>query len=174
MNEADQTSNRRHLFRVAAAGGAALSLLGTALAWARSLVPNVLYEPPLRRRIGLPKRFPEGHTYLSDEKIFVIRKEGKVRALSAVCTHLGCTVGTQGEGYHCPCHGSSFSADGGNTGGPAPRPLPWHPLEIGGGGVLIVDLGTEVGPEQELVIEGGAEAGDGDPKKAEPSKGEKR
>ena len=70
MNEAGKTSNRRHLFRVAAAGGAALSLLGTALAWARSLVPNVLYEPPLRRRIGLPSRFPEGHTYLSDEKIF--------------------------------------------------------------------------------------------------------
>jgi cytochrome b6-f complex iron-sulfur subunit len=171
VNEAAKTSNRRHVFRIVAGAGAAVSLLGTALAWARSLVPNVLYEPPVRRRVGLPKRFPEGHTYLSDEKVFLIRKEGKIRALSAICTHLGCTVGTQGEGYHCPCHGSTFSADGGNTGGPAPRPLPWHPVELGGGGVLIVDLGTEVGPEQELVLEAPPASGTGEPKDGKPVKG---
>lgn len=47
-----------------------------------------------------------------------------VIALSAVCTHLGCSVNYQpGAGILCPCHGSSFALSGAVTGGPAPSPL---------------------------------------------------
>ena len=47
-----------------------------------------------------------------------------VVALSAVCTHAGCTVGYAGnQSLHCPCHGSSFSSTGAVTAGPASRPL---------------------------------------------------
>jgi len=161
MSEAGgQGPDRRGLLKGFAIGGAAVGVAVHAIAWMRSLVPNVLREPPTRRRIGEPGRFPQGHTYLADEKIFVIREEESVRALSAICTHLGCTVGTQGEGYHCPCHGSTFAADGEATGGPAPRALPWHPVEVGGGGSLIVDLGVEVGPEVALVLEARAPKAD--------------
>ena len=152
MRAGGEQPSRRGLLKAAAVGGAIVGLLTHALAWARSLVPNVLYEPPTRRRLGPAERFPDGHTYLPDDKIFVIRKDGRIRAVSAICTHLGCTVGTKGEGYHCPCHGSTFSADGTATGGPAPRALPWHPIELGGGGELIVDLGREVGADEALVI----------------------
>ncbi|MDJ0520576.1 MAG: ubiquinol-cytochrome c reductase iron-sulfur subunit [Planctomycetota bacterium] len=138
--------SRRWMLRTLAVGGAFAGGLAHVWAWSRSLVPNVLYEPPKQRRLGAPTRFPEGTTFLQEEKIFVVRKGDVLRALSAVCTHLGCTVGAQEAGYHCPCHGSFFDAEGTNTGGPAPRPLPWHPLSLRGG-ALIVDLGTEVGPE---------------------------
>ena len=87
-------------------------------------MPNVLYEPPTRRRLGPADRFPDGHTYLPDDKIFVIRKEGRIRAVSAICPHLGCTVGTKAEGYHCPCHGSKFDPQGNVLSGPAPRAEP--------------------------------------------------
>ncbi|HEY0492358.1 MAG TPA: ubiquinol-cytochrome c reductase iron-sulfur subunit [Candidatus Dormibacteraeota bacterium] len=50
---------------------------------------------------------------------------GKVEALSARCTHLGCTVHwvAAANRFQCPCHGSQFAADGSVLHGPAERPL---------------------------------------------------
>jgi menaquinol-cytochrome c reductase iron-sulfur subunit len=115
-------------------------------------VPNVRREPPAKRRLGSPDRFPLGHTFLADHQVFLIRDEKGFRALSAVCTHLGCTVGRSGDGYHCPCHGSAFAEDGKNTAGPAPRPLYWRPVTLTGGGSLVVDMESEVAPEVRLPL----------------------
>lgn len=153
MSADEKGTTRRNVLWHAAAAGAAVGFFAHLLAWGRSLAPRIRYEPPKRRRIGKPADFPEGHTFLVELKLFVLREKNVFRAVSAVCTHLGCTVGREGEGYHCPCHGSTFSADGTNTGGPAPRPLPWHPLTLAGGGTLVVDLGAEVASDQGLEIE---------------------
>jgi Rieske Fe-S protein len=53
-------------------------------------------------------------------------KQGKPHALSAACTHLGCTVtwNNAERTWDCPCHGSIFSADGSIIHGPAVAPLP--------------------------------------------------
>lgn len=52
---------------------------------------------------------------------------GEFLALSAICTHQGCVIAPSRVGFLCPCHGSSYDAEGRNTGGPAPRPLPRFP-----------------------------------------------
>ncbi len=57
-----------------------------------------------------------------EEKIAVWRApDGTARAVSASCTHKGCTVTWNNAGgtWDCPCHGSIFEADGTVVHGPA-------------------------------------------------------
>ncbi len=50
----------------------------------------------------------------------------QVSAVSAVCTHAGCTVdySSSARTLDCPCHGSRFDPSGGVLHGPAQAPLP--------------------------------------------------
>jgi len=49
-------------------------------------------------------------------------------ALTAICTHEGCTVsGFANSVYVCPCHGSEFSTSGSVVQGPASSPLKQFP-----------------------------------------------
>jgi cytochrome b6-f complex iron-sulfur subunit len=146
--------SRRDLLRTAALGCAALGCLGHLAAAGGALSPRVRYEPPRERRLGPASRFPPGITFLREERLFILREEDQLRALSAACTHLGCTVDKTELGFRCPCHGSAFSADGVNLSGPAPRPLPWRPLRLAGDGSVIVDLGGEVAASAHLVVGG--------------------
>ncbi|HSK93576.1 MAG TPA: Rieske (2Fe-2S) protein [Candidatus Angelobacter sp.] len=45
---------------------------------------------------------------------FVVNDGGEVRALSAICTHMGCTLRFRPEqqDLRCPCHGASFDLAG--------------------------------------------------------------
>jgi glycine/D-amino acid oxidase-like deaminating enzyme/nitrite reductase/ring-hydroxylating ferredoxin subunit len=58
--------------------------------------------------------------------------DGQVHSLSAICTHLGCTVefNPADVTWDCPCHGSRFAADGTVIHGPANRNLPPGPEEL--------------------------------------------
>ena len=136
----------------------------------RALVPNVLYEPSLRFKVGTPDRFPEGVTFLEDRRLFIFRNQKMFYAISGVCTHLGCTVKMiqlnqpqkvviRGESteerweFHCPCHGSKFYAEGTPYAGPAPVPLAWYRLEIAADdGQLIVNLMEPVNQDFRLTV----------------------
>ncbi len=58
-------------------------------------------------------------------------EDGKVHAVSATCTHMGCIVGwNEAEAsWDCPCHGSRFDVDGSVIEGPATEPL--APVDLG-------------------------------------------
>jgi glycine/D-amino acid oxidase-like deaminating enzyme/nitrite reductase/ring-hydroxylating ferredoxin subunit len=65
-------------------------------------------------------------TRIGVEQCAVYRDEdGTLHALSATCTHLGCTVrfNDAERAWECPCHGSRFAVDGTVLQGPANRPL---------------------------------------------------
>lgn len=61
-------------------------------------------------------------------------------AISAVCTHLGCTLGYQPPAplIVCPCHGGQYNPHTGqNVGGPPPRPLTRFDVSVQPGQVTI-------------------------------------
>jgi cytochrome b6-f complex iron-sulfur subunit len=57
--------------------------------------------------------------------ILVRTASGELRAFSAVCTHLNCTVQYRADLSHiwCACHNGHYDLNGKNIEGPPPRPL---------------------------------------------------
>ena len=63
---------------------------------------------------------------VSDKAVYVLPlKDGVLRVLSPICTHLGCSVpwNEAKQEFICPCHGAVFSKDGARVSGPAPRSM---------------------------------------------------
>lgn len=136
----------RRSFLSFAALGSFFGAMGVSVAGMLRLPkPAVLPGPVRRFKIGFPEQFAAGsETRFEQESFFVFRDAGGIYAISAVCTHLGCSVGRSSEGFACPCHGSRFSPSGEVLGGPAPRALPC--LEVGraADGQLVVYADNEV------------------------------
>ncbi len=71
--------------------------------------------------VGSAKMF----RYKGEPSVAIRVSDKTVRALSAVCTHLGCIVkwdNVKGQ-LVCPCHVAAFDVNGNVVGGPAPMPL---------------------------------------------------
>jgi menaquinol-cytochrome c reductase iron-sulfur subunit len=156
MNEQpNHKLNRRDFLELTLGWCAALfAFVASAAAAARFMIPNVLYEADLRYKALKPEEYPEGATFLPELRVFLIRKGNSFRAVSAVCTHLGCTVNrnADGSGFHCPCHGSQFNENAVVTGGPAPKPLPWFLVALSRDGRIMIDASQPVAPDKYLVI----------------------
>jgi cytochrome b6-f complex iron-sulfur subunit len=101
-----------------AAGGAAFAVLGgrdTRSAFVdpgRSLAPEGEWTAVARVAdlpVGSVARFS---TAAFDG--FLVNDEGEIRALSSVCTHMGCTLAYRPawRDLRCPCHGASFDLYG--------------------------------------------------------------
>jgi thiosulfate dehydrogenase [quinone] large subunit len=91
-------------------------------------------------RLGPANRLPAGqgavYTDPTDGSpdLLIRQPSGELTAMSAVCTHAGCTVGYQNGQIVCPCHGATYDPHSGDvTGGPAPQGLaPKRVVESGG------------------------------------------
>jgi cytochrome b6-f complex iron-sulfur subunit len=62
---------------------------------------------------------------LLEGPVILEKADNEVRALSAICTHLGCTVQLhpKGKKFICPCHQGIYDFNGNVVSGPPPRPL---------------------------------------------------
>ena len=71
--------------------------------------------------------------------ILVRTAEGELKAFSATCTHLECTVQYRDDlqRFWCACHGGQFDLNGINVAGPPPRPLEPYTVNISGDDVVV-------------------------------------
>jgi cytochrome b6-f complex iron-sulfur subunit len=80
--------------------------------------------------------------YLQTKKVAVLRdlnNPEKLLAVNPKCTHQGCDVKwlAAEKRYECPCHSSSFGAEGEVLNGPATKPLAAYSAKIVGTQVLV-------------------------------------
>jgi len=124
------------------------SLLATIAAF---LYPVVRYVLPSKSagviqnsvtaaKVGeLPPNAAKIFKFGSTPAVLVNTAEGTLVALSAVCTHLTCTVRYDGETgtLFCPCHNGRFDLSGNVLSGPPPRPLETYAVEVTGPDVIV-------------------------------------
>lgn len=121
---------RRRLIEIFLGGGLIASLISFLYPVLRYLIP-----PPVAD-LGAEEIVAAKLTELKPNsgKIFrfgnrpgllVMNADGTYRALSATCTHLGCTVQYRSDlrQIWCACHNGIYDLNGRNVSGPPPRPL---------------------------------------------------
>jgi cytochrome b6-f complex iron-sulfur subunit len=123
------------------------------IASARSLFPNVLFEPPQSFKAGFPGEYNVGEVdtrFKDGFGVWIVRNPEGFYALIAVCTHLGCSPNwlAAENKFKCPCHGSGFYMSGVNFEGPAPRPLERARIALADDGQILVDKSVKFQQEK--------------------------
>lgn len=101
--------------------------------------PIKLVEVPAGKPDDIPAdgvrlvQLPEGPVMLE-------KADNEVRALSAICTHLGCTVQWHPEekNFICPCHQGIYDFNGNVVSGPPPRSLEKLQVKVRDGQVFVL------------------------------------
>ena len=144
-----EPTTRRDFLGMAALWSAASALIFAVVGMARLPKAAVLPAPSKKFRVNLPESLAAGTPLVpAGRSVAIFRDAEGIYAVSTVCTHLGCIVRTEADGFHCPCHGSRFAKDGTVVRGPAPKPLSCLAVKKQGSGAYIVDEGTVVPPDR--------------------------
>jgi Rieske Fe-S protein len=71
--------------------------------------------------------------------LLVRTADGEYRAMSAICTHLNCTVQYRSDVREvwCACHNGFYDLNGRNVAGPPPRPLESYDVHIKGDEIFV-------------------------------------
>ena len=141
MRSRDNASapTRRDFLRLATTGLlSAAGLIGIAelirfLGFESEQPPKTVFD------VGLASQYAAGsHTLLREVPAILLSSQAGFRAISLVCTHLGCTVEESDGGFTCPCHSSRYDADGNVMRGPARLPLRQLRVETTADGRLLI------------------------------------
>jgi menaquinol-cytochrome c reductase iron-sulfur subunit len=77
---------------------------------------------------------------ISEKAVYVTKdSQGRLRVLTSICPHLGCTVPWSKEKsrFVCPCHGATFAADGTRVSGPSLRGMDALETSVQDGQLLV-------------------------------------
>jgi cytochrome b6-f complex iron-sulfur subunit len=136
---------RRDFLGLSALWATAAALLFALLGALR--LPRAAVVPMASRkfRVTLPETLATGEAFIPPGRsVAIFRDDQGVFAVSRVCTHLGCLVKSEADGFHCPCHGSRFAPDGKVVKGPAPKALAWLSVTRVAPGSYLIDEGKPV------------------------------
>lgn len=143
--EMKQSLNRREFFSYLSVAWIAFSAACAGLATLafRFSYPNVNFDPEMDFIAGRPGDYEEGvdERWKNGFGVWMVKQEGKLVALSNICTHLGCIPNWLPSElkFKCPCHGSGYYMTGVNFEGPAPRPLERYKISLTAEGTIKVD-----------------------------------
>lgn len=141
LDAQDEVLNRRAFVKmtVALAGAAYAAAIGYPVYRYLATPVNRAAAAGAVTAVQLPgaEKLPLGSAMMfkfgSKPAMLIHHKDGSWVAFDAVCTHLGCTVEYRAaeDDIHCACHGGVYdSKTGKNIGGPPPKPLPVHSVEV--------------------------------------------
>jgi cytochrome b6-f complex iron-sulfur subunit len=136
-------SRRDFMANIILGTGTVLGLGSLAYPFLEYLYPVVppikLVEVPAGKPDDIP---PDGVllVQLPEGPVMLQKTDNEVRALSAICTHLGCTVQWHPEEkkFICPCHQGFYDFNGNVLSGPPPRPLEKLPVKLRDGQVFVL------------------------------------
>ena len=126
-------------------GGGALALVGATLyPIARYLYPPRLAESAVSNVVAaktgeLASNTAKIFRFGNRPGILIHTPQGQLKAFSAVCTHLGCTVqyDTETSIVWCACHNGKFDLNGQVISGPPPRPLDPYQVNVQGEEIIV-------------------------------------
>ncbi len=136
---------RRGFVSLLLGGGFAAMIVSVLYPVIRYLIPPKSGEPttasvtvpwkPAEIRVNSGRIFRFG----SQPGILVRTPGGELRAFSAICTHLNCTVQYREEKQDiwCACHNGVYDLNGKNVSGPPPRPLENYRINAKGDQVVV-------------------------------------
>lgn len=145
MSDTKQSLNRREFFSYLTVGWVMFTaaVAGLASLAFRYSYPNVTFDPEMEFLAGTPADYAAGvdERWKNSYGVWMVNYEGKLVALSNICTHLGCipTWLPAELKFKCPCHGSGYYMSGINFEGPAPRPLERYKISLQADGKIKVD-----------------------------------
>ena len=129
MNRRVFLKRLQRLFYAACGGVLAFPALSF-VAYRKKTTRTVVFSPP------------EQTDYYFKQGVFLVRGDKSFTALSARCTHLGCTVrfDRHRKRFLCPCHQSVYDAAGKRLSGPARDNLQALPVRRRENGDLVVEF----------------------------------
>jgi len=101
-------------------------------------------DMPLNTPVLYKARVTQKTGWVTDYKeyaVYVITDDGEnYKAISNVCTHLGCHVrwNEDQKTFTCPCHNAAFDLNGQVLHGPPPRPLDEMNIKIEDGNIFLL------------------------------------
>jgi cytochrome b6-f complex iron-sulfur subunit len=145
-DDAPDTMSRRSFSALILKGSVATTVLGSFY-----VALSYLHAPRSARATenqpvsaGPASEIPEGESKIVEfagNPVIVIHSKDGFVALSAVCTHLGCTVEFDPKRglIICPCHNGIYDLRGNVLSGPPPRPLPAYGVSVVEGQVTVAE-----------------------------------
>ncbi|MCZ2845454.1 MAG: Rieske 2Fe-2S domain-containing protein [Candidatus Bathyarchaeota archaeon] len=124
------------------------SLIGTILAFLYPIIRFIVPPKQAESVINKVEAAKVGELTPHSFKIFkfgnspgilINTPSGELKAFTAICTHLACTVryDDETETIHCPCHNGRFDLNGNVLSGPPPAPLEEYAVEISNGNIFV-------------------------------------
>lgn len=135
---------RRRLVQMVLGGGLFTSIIAAIYPVLRYLIPPPVADlggdEVVAGKVGDLK--PNGSKIVrfgTRPALLLMTADGEYRAISAVCTHLSCTVQYRNDLHQiwCACHNGLYDLNGRNISGPPPRPLEAYQVHVRGDEIVI-------------------------------------